>query len=72
MTQHQRSEFTPLRNAAAKLGLSPAWLKAQVKAGSVPAIVDGNKILVHMEDAKEALRQIAKSNPAAKPEGDEA
>lgn len=72
VTTHSPTEFVLLKAAAARLGLRESWLKEQVGAGVVPAIADGRDILVHPDDVRDALRDLAKKNPAAKPEGGDA
>ena len=72
MTTHPPTEFVLLKAAAARLGLRESWLKEQVRAGVVPAIADGKDILVHPDDVRDALRDLAKTRPASTPEGGDA
>jgi hypothetical protein len=39
------AEFIPLSLAALRLGVPAAWLKAEAKAGRVPALFVGRRIL---------------------------
>ena len=72
MATHPTPEFVPLRSAAATLGLSQSWLKSMIEAGSVPAIRDGRRLFVHLDETRTAVAELARKNPAIKPEGGEA
>lgn len=56
MIQQARSEtFVPLHQAASRLGVPAAWLKAEAHAGRVPHLKAGRRILFSTEAAERAL-----------------
>jgi hypothetical protein len=54
-----KATFIPLRSAAISLGVPYAWLKAEVKAGRVPHIAVGRRLLVNQEAVANTLREMA-------------
>lgn len=51
--------FVSLEQAAPRVGLPYDWLKAEAKAGRIPHIKAGRRILVHLDELEKALRQRA-------------
>ncbi len=48
--------FVPLDRAAAHLGVPAAWLKAEAKAGRVPHLKAGRRMLFHLGTVEQSLQ----------------
>ena len=55
MTPTQTPEsFTPLRRAAARLGVPAAWLRAEAIEGRIPHLKIGRRLLFKVEEVERA------------------
>ena len=62
-TQHP-SEPTPLNRAARLLRVPARWLREEIDAGRIPALVAGRATLVHVPTVAAILAQRAKAGKA--------
>ena len=51
--------FENVDAAAIRLGLPPKWLKAEAKAGRIPVLKVGNRLLFNLEQVEQALLEKA-------------
>lgn len=59
-----KPKFVSVNVAAQQLGLPTAWLRAQAKAGRIPCVRAGRRILINLESVEKAL--LAKTNRQGK------
>lgn len=52
-------EFLSIRHAAVRLGLPVQWLIAEARAGRVPSLKAGRRVLVNLQDVSAVLRERA-------------
>jgi hypothetical protein len=71
MVTSTNAEFVPLHQAAMRLGVPIAWLKAEADAGRVPHLRAGRRLLFKLALVGEALTQRA-ADAAADREADHA
>ena len=57
--RESKTVFVPVQRAAAILGVPRSWLRAEVKAGRVPAVRTGRRIMIHIERAAAVLAERA-------------
>lgn len=53
--EHVSETFQSLRRAAAQVGVPAAWLRSEARAGRVPALRAGRRLLFQVEAVKSAL-----------------
>ena len=58
-TRQPTEKFVPLRQAAIRLGLPMVWLKNEAKAGRVPCLRAGNRVMFHVDAVERALLERA-------------
>ena len=58
-TTTSEAKFVPLRKAAARLGVPVSWLEAEAKAGRIPHLKPGRRLLFNIEAVAEALLERA-------------
>ena len=61
-TTTPEAKFVPLRKAAASLGVPASWLEAEAKAGSIPHLKAGRRLLFNIAAVEDEL--LAKSRTA--------
>ncbi|MEM6853731.1 MAG: hypothetical protein AAF593_04910, partial [Planctomycetota bacterium] len=54
------SDPLPLPRAARCLGVPPAWLRDEIDAGRLPALIAGKAVLVHVPTVAQLLGERAK------------
>ena len=63
------SEFLPIENAAACIGVPAAWLREQVEARTVPHLRVRRSKLVNLPEVVAALNELARQADAPTPQG---
>lgn len=63
------STFIPLREMATKLGVPISWLEQEARAGNIPYLKAGRRLLFKPEDVEQILTERATATPN---EGDHA
>lgn len=53
------STFVPVIQASHELGVPTAWIVREARAGRIPAIKAGRRLLVHLERARIKLAETA-------------
>jgi hypothetical protein len=69
LNDHMPEVFVPLHEAATRLGVPAAWLKAQAKAGRVPHLAAGRRILFNVALVQQALLSRASKHDRRDREG---
>lgn len=62
-TQPLDQTFVPIRVASNKLGLPESWLRTEAKAGRLPHVRAGSRVLIHLAKATEVLTHRATGQP---------
>ncbi|MBX3364032.1 MAG: hypothetical protein KF866_04635 [Phycisphaeraceae bacterium] len=62
--EDNRPTFVPLSQAAAALGVPRAWLRREVCAGRVPAILVGRRWMVNLDNARGVILHRAQRHDA--------
>ncbi len=62
-------ETLPLSPAAKSLRVPVGWLRAEVEAGRLPALIAGRSILIHVPTVAELLKARAKQGEGAANDG---
>ncbi len=64
MNEHTET-FLPLESTADRLGVPAAWLRAQAKAGQVPVLRTGRRLLFNVPLVERVLLQRAEQSREA-------
>ena len=55
MHEHMSETFVPAHQAASRLGVPAAWLKAEAKAARIPHLMTGRRLLLNVATVERAL-----------------
>ena len=71
-TTTPEAKFIPLRKAAASLGVPASWLEAEAKAGRIPHLKAGRRLLFNPAAVERVLLDRAAASVESQTQSDEA
>lgn len=67
MNTRRQESFVPLLTAAQSLGVPAAWLRSQARAGQVPVLKTGRRLLFNLALVERVLLQRAEEQREVQP-----